>query len=133
MRSTLWMEILPGPERTRIRVQNGPQQTLLRARLPQAPSDPRAVAMLCEAVALWTGRKVCAALVVEGPDAFCATRPWLNTFDTLTRPPRFEIHFVSAARPVRGRCSREHDRVEEAEELGSYRALRRRIFREVEF
>jgi hypothetical protein len=128
--STLWMEVLPGPKMTRVRVQSA-SQTLLRARLPQAPSDPRAVAMLCEAVALWTGRKVCAALVVEGSDAFCATRPWLNTFDTLTRPPRFEVHFVSAAPPTRRR--RDPDRLEEAEELGSYRALRRRIFSEVEF
>ena len=80
--STLWMEIVPGPELTQVRVQKGPHRTLLRARLPHSPSDPRAVAMLCEAVALWCGTKVCAALVVEGPDIFCATRPWLNTFDT---------------------------------------------------
>ena len=128
--STLWMEIVPGPELTQVRVQNGPHRTLLRARLPHAPSDPRAVAMLCEAVALWCGTKVCAALVVEGSEIFCATRPWLNTFDTLTRPPRYDVHFVSTtARPI----ARAHDQEEEGEELGSYCALRRRIFAEVTF
>ena len=45
--STLWMEIVPGPELTQVRVQKGPHRTLLRARLPHSPSDPRAVAMLC--------------------------------------------------------------------------------------
>ena len=131
--STLWMEIVPGPELTQVRVQKGPHRTLLRARLPHSPSDPRAVAMLCEAVALWCGTKVCAALVVEGPDIFCGTRPWLNTFDTLTRPPRYDVHFVSTACPVRGRRDRDHARVENAAELGSYRALRRRVFAEVAF
>jgi hypothetical protein len=72
------MEIVPGPEVTQIRVQEGPNRTLLRARLPHSPSDPRAVAMLCEAVALWCGTKVCAALVVEGSEIFCATRPLIS-------------------------------------------------------
>jgi hypothetical protein len=124
------MEIVPGPEVTQVRVQKSPLGTLLRARLPHSPCDPRAVAMLCEAIALWCGQKVCAALVVEGPDIFCGTRPWLNTFDTLTGPRHFDVHFVSTtARPIA--CA--HDREEEGEELGSYRALRRRIFAEVTF
>lgn len=46
--STLWMEIAPGPELTQVRVQDGPRRTLLRARLPHVPNDPRAVALLCE-------------------------------------------------------------------------------------
>lgn len=126
---TLWMEILPGSLTTRVLVQDGPKQTLLRARLPHSPSDPRAVQALCEAVALWSGRKVCVALVVEGPASFCATTPWLDTFDTLTRPSGFEIHFVTSARPARDRRSGEcGDRTE----LGSCRDLRRRIFSEVE-
>lgn len=126
---TLWMEILPGPLTTRVLVQDGPKQTLLRARLPHSPSHPRAVQALCEAVALWSGRKVCVALVVEGPDSFCATRPWLDTFDTLTRPLGFEIHFVASARPARDR------RISECGnqiELRCCRDLRRQIFSEVE-
>ena len=126
---TLWMEILPGPLTTRVLVQDGPKQTLLRARLPHAPSHPRAVQALCEAVALWSGRKVCVALIVEGPDAFCATRPWLDAFDTLTRAPGFEIHFVTSARLARDRRS---DECADRTELGSCRDLRRRILSEVD-
>ena len=117
----LWMEILPGSEVTEVLVEDGPGRKLLRARLPQEPSHPRAVEMLCEALALWCGRKVCAALVVEGPESFCATRPWLDTFETVTRPPLFEIHFVSLA-PAGER--------DEVAGLGSYRDLRQRIFSE---
>ncbi len=117
----LWMEILPGSEVTEVLVENGPGRRLLEARLPQEPSHPRAVEVLCEALALWCGRKVCAALVVEGPESFCATRPWLDTFETVTRPPLFEIHFVSLA-PAGERG--------EVAGLASYRDLRQRIFSE---
>lgn len=119
----LWMGIMPGALHTRVLVQDGVEQTLLKARLPHAPSHPRAVAALGEALALWCGRKVCAALVVEGPDAFCATRPWLDTFDAITRTPLCEIRFVSSVRPTR-----ERDRLEG---LGSYRELRQLILTEV--
>jgi hypothetical protein len=127
--STLWMEILPGPLTTRVLVQDGPKQTLLRAQLPHSPRHPRAVQALCEAVALWSGRKVCVALIVEGPAAFCATRLWLDTFDALAHPLGFEIHFVTSARPALGRRVRECG---DQTELGSCRDLRRRIFSEVE-
>lgn len=69
MRS-LWMGILPGLEWTRIVVQESWDQTLMKARLPHSPRDARALEMLCQAIALWCGRKVCAALVVDGPDTF---------------------------------------------------------------
>ena len=126
---TLWMEILPGPLTTRVLVQEGPKQTLLRAHLPHSPSDPGAVQALCQAVALWSGRKVCVALIVEGPTAFCATRPWLDTFEALTRPSGFEIHFVASARPARDRRS---GACGDRTELGSCRDLRRRVFSAVE-
>src|SRR5262249_57724470 len=40
----------------------------LKARLPAEPRHPRAVETLCEAVALWCGRKVLAALAADNPD-----------------------------------------------------------------
>lgn len=119
---TLWMGVMPGPETTRILVQDG-RQTLLKARLPHGPAHPRAVETFCEALALWCGRKVCAALVADGPDAFCATKPWLDTFDAITRTPLCEIHLVSSVRPTG-----ERDRLEG---LGSYRDLRELILAEV--
>lgn len=119
----LWMGIMPGPEVTRVLLQDGPEQTLLKARLPHWPIHPRAIETLCEALALWCGRKVCAALVADGPGSFCGTRPWHDTFDSLTRPPLYEIHLVSSVRPTR-----ERDRLEG---LGSYRDLRQIILSEV--
>lgn len=119
----LWMGIMPGPEVTRVLVQDGPEQTLLKARLPHSPTHPRAIETLCEALALWCGGKVRAALVADGPEAFCGTTPWLDIFDELTRPPLYEIHLVSSVRPTR-----ERDRLEG---LGSYRDLRRIILSEV--
>lgn len=118
MRS-IWMGISPGPVDTRILVQDGPEQTLLKACFPHSPHHPRALATLCEAVALWCGRKVHAALAADGSDSFCATGRWLETFDTLTRGPLFEIEFVARARPPR-----DHD---EVEGLGDFKDCRRLI------
>ena len=118
----LWMGVMPGPEWTRVLVQDGPQ-TLLKARLPHGPVHPRAVETLCEALGLWCGQKVCAALVADDPGAFCATRAWRDTCDAIARTPLYEIRFVSSVRPTR-----ERDRLEG---LGSYRDLRQLILAEV--
>lgn len=119
----LWMAIVPGPEITRVLVQNGPEETLLKARLPRSPRHPRAIETLCEALALWSGQRVCAALVADGSETSCGTKPWLDTFDAIARTPLFEIQFVSSVRPTR-----ERDRLEG---LGSFRDLRRLILTEV--
>ena len=52
---TLWMGVRPGPELTRLLVQDGPIP-ILKARLPEAPHHPRALETLAEGVALWYGR-----------------------------------------------------------------------------
>jgi hypothetical protein len=121
MRS-LWMGIMPGLEFTRILVQDGWEQTLLKARLPHSPNHPRAVETLCEAMALWCGRRVCAALVVDGPGALCVTKPWQDTVEGLTRQPLFEIHLASSGRPAH-----ERDRLDG---LSDYHELRHAIFSE---
>jgi hypothetical protein len=51
----LWMGVRPGPDATRILVQE-PQCLVLKARLPDAPQHPRALETLAEGVALWCGR-----------------------------------------------------------------------------
>lgn len=117
----IWMGIVPGPEVTRVLVQDGPEQTLLKARLPHGPGHPRALLTLCEAVALWCGRPVRAALAADGPGAFCATTPWLETFDTLTQSPLVELDFVAHARPPRERDG--------LDGLGDFRAVRELILR----
>ena len=97
---TIWMGIVPGPDATRVVVKDGPAgPTLLRARLPQAPRHPRALQALCEAIALWCGRAVHAAIAADGADASCATTPWLESLNTLAESPLVELDFVDARRP----------------------------------
>jgi hypothetical protein len=113
----LWMGIVPDPEATRILVTNGSGTSLLKARLPHSPQHPRALATLCEALALWCARPIHAALAVDGPGAFCATHGWLETFDQLSHSPLFEIAFVE--NPV---APGEYD---ERDGLGDFDDLRR--------
>jgi hypothetical protein len=89
------MGIVPGPLATRVLVVDGLPHTLLQARLPHGPRQPRAVQTLAEALALWAGRPVCVALAAAGPGSFCATTPWLDTFDALSRSPLVEIRCVA--------------------------------------
>jgi hypothetical protein len=119
----LWMGITPGPDVTRVLVQDGPDQTLLKARLPHSPRHPRALLTLGEALALWVGRPVRAAIAADGPGAFCATTPWLETFDLLTQSPLVEVDFVAHARPPRERDG--------LDGLGDFRAVRQLILRTV--
>jgi hypothetical protein len=97
--SRVWMGIVPGPKWTRVLVIDETQTTLLKARLPAEPRHPRAVETLCEAVALWCGRKVLAALAADNPDPSSATKPWLDTFDAISRSPLCEIRFTAQANP----------------------------------
>ena len=121
MRS-LWMGIMPGLESTRVVGQHDWDRLMLKARLPHSPQDPWAMETLCEAMALWCGRKVCAALVVDGPGSLCVTKPWRDTVARLGRHELFEVHLVS-----RGRRAEERDRLDG---LHDYDDLRWLIFSE---
>lgn len=72
MRS-IWMGIAPTHESTRVIAMAGAERTLLKARLSPSPSSRRALPSLLEAIALWQGRPVRAALVAD---------PSVNSSDT---------------------------------------------------
>jgi hypothetical protein len=98
---TLWMGVRPGPDLTRVLVQDGPLP-ILKARLPEAPQHPRALETLAEGVALWYGRPLYAALGVAAEDALCVSPRWHATVDDLTRTPLVSIDLVSGRpRPPR--------------------------------
>jgi hypothetical protein len=61
---SIWMGIAPSSETTRVIAMTGPSDTILKARLATDPKHPRALATLLEAVALWQGQPVRAALCV---------------------------------------------------------------------
>jgi hypothetical protein len=63
---TIWMGIAPSSETTRIVAMTGPSETILKARLLSDPLHPRALATLLEALALWQGQPVRAALCADG-------------------------------------------------------------------
>lgn len=69
--SVLSMGISPGPQGTRVIAMTGASDTILKACLSRQPSHPRALATLLEAIALWQGTQVRAALcAAEGDRAF---------------------------------------------------------------
>jgi len=90
---TLWMGVRPGPDLTRVLVQDGPL-AILKARLPDAPQHPRALESLAEGVALWYGRPLYAALGVAAEDALCVSPRWHATVDGLTRTSLVTIDLV---------------------------------------
>ena len=98
----LWMGVRPGPDRTRVLVQDGPAP-ILKARLPAAPHHPRALETLAEGVALWYGHPLSAALGVASEESLCAVPHWHATVDGLTRTPLVSIALVvGRPRPPRG-------------------------------
>jgi hypothetical protein len=61
----IWMGIAPGPATTRVIAMAGAHETILKAHLAAEPQHPRAMATLLEAIALWQGRHVRAALAAD--------------------------------------------------------------------
>lgn len=99
--SRLWMGISEDPECTKVLLLDGPGMPLLKARLPSTPMHPRALQTLCEALALWCGQPVRAALAVDDVESFCDTTPWLGSWDGVFRNALCEIRVVTTARPPR--------------------------------
>ncbi|MEO8903215.1 MAG: hypothetical protein ABI627_16970 [Polyangiaceae bacterium] len=64
MRS-IWMGVAPGLTTTRVVAMAGPSETILKAQLSKDPVHPRALATLLEALALWEGQPVRAALCAD--------------------------------------------------------------------
>jgi len=113
----IWMAIHPGAEATRVlAIQSG--ETILKARLSPYPKHPRALQWLLEAVALWQGDKVNAALYAGGGDGGPVTslyRDWFPDFGG----PLYEIGWVHNAH----RRSRIRDRLGA---MGAYGDLKQR-------
>ena len=68
---SIWMGIAPGPRTTRVIAMAGPSETILKAQLARDPRHPRALATLLEAVALWQGQPVRAALCADARGLSC--------------------------------------------------------------
>ena len=98
MRS-LWVGIDSRRYETRILATAGPMETILKARLLPSVSHPRAVPTLLEALALWQGISVRAAVVVDDTDGSSGTRLGLDSWAGGVAPPLYEVEFVPRRRP----------------------------------
>jgi hypothetical protein len=100
---SIWMGIAPGAESTRVIAMSGASETIMKARLLRSPSHPRAMATLLEAIALWQGRTVRAALCADSAPSGSETSLYRAAFSD-DRGPLYSIDWVqSPGAPKRAR------------------------------
>lgn len=122
MRS-IWMGIHPRADGTRILATAGAEETLLKARLRPDPQHPRALPALLEALALWQGMAVRAALAVDGSGDGCGTSLYRDSFADVGATPLYSLEYVPHRRRPRRR--------DELGGLGDFRDLRQLLLFEV--
>lgn len=105
---SIWMGIAPGAQSTRVLAMAGASDTILKARLSRSPSHPRAMTTLLEALALWQGLPVRAALCADAAPNGYETSLYRDAFPD-TGGPLYRIDWVPApgarrrgARDIRG-------------------------------
>jgi hypothetical protein len=96
------MGIAPTRESTRIIAMAGAERTLLKARLASSPSSRRALPSLLEAIALWQGQPVHAALVADASPSSCDTSLFRDSFPDFGSA-LYTLDFVEALRRPRRR------------------------------
>lgn len=96
--SSIWVGIAPGPTSTRVLAMHGASETILKARLRRDPAHPRALATLLEAIALWQGMKVRAALAADDEPTSCASSLCQSPFSEFGIDPLFTLDWVPVAR-----------------------------------
>lgn len=116
MRAT-WVGIDSTREQTRILATAGGSETILKARLAPTVQHPRAVPTLLEALALWQGGPVRAALVVGDRDDSFATRLCLDAWDDHGGAPHYSLEFIHGLR------RRHRDRLDGLGRFGDLRQL----------
>ena len=99
---SIWMGIAPGPTSTRVLAMHGASETILKGRLRRDPAHPRALATLLEAIALWQGMPVRAALAADDVPTSYASSLCRSPFSEAGIAPLFTVDWV----PVAGRKRR---------------------------
>lgn len=97
----LWVGIDPRPTETRILAMAGPSETVLKARLRSHPQHPRAATTLLEALSLWQGVPVRAALCADTPPPLFDTGSWTDALLVGNGAPLYEVTLVPRRRPRR--------------------------------
>lgn len=120
---SVWMAIHPRSSGTRILATAGVQQTLLKAQLQTSPHHPRALPSLIEALALWEGSEVRAALVADERADTSGTNLFTDCFTLVEPTPLYQLTVI-------GGVTR-RDRRDVLRGLGDFRDLRRVLVEEV--
>jgi hypothetical protein len=94
----IWVGIDSRSSGTRVLATTGASETILKARLSATARHPRAVPTLLEALALWQGAPVRAALVADGTDDSSASRLCLGAWADLGGAPLYSVEFVPGLR-----------------------------------
>jgi hypothetical protein len=103
---SIWMGIAPSASCTRVLAMAGPHDTILKARLSRSPSHPRAMVSLIEAIALWQGLPVRAALCADARHDGSDTSLFRETFSD-AGGLLYTLCWIPA--PERGRRGGRHD------------------------
>lgn len=102
---SIWMGIAPGATTTRVLAMRGASETLLKARLSRDPVHPRALWTLLEAIALWQGMQVRAALAADDRPGSCDSGLYQEAFSGFGASPLYTLDWV----PAVGRRRRRSD------------------------
>ena len=96
---SIWLGLSPSARSTRILAMRGPGETILKAHLSLRPASSRAVTALFEAIALWEGAPVRAALVVdESSTSSCPTTLYRDLFAVFGEStPLYQLEWVPRA------------------------------------
>ena len=121
--NSIGMGIAPGRTTTRVVAMQGASETILKARLRRDPSHPRALATRLEAIALWQGMAVRAALVADDEPTSYASSLCQSPLSEVGVGPLFSVAWV----PVAGR----NPRRSALGRMGGFHDLERRLLREV--
>lgn len=82
---------------------SGAAETLLKARLLPSPSSRLALSALLEALSLWQGRPVRAALVANAPGGLSESTLWRDAFADFGDGRHYTLEYVNVLRPPRRR------------------------------
>jgi hypothetical protein len=118
------MGIAPGPKSTRVLAMAGPCETILKAKLRPNPSHPKALPTLLEAVALWQGQRVRAALCADALDDSSVTSRYPDVFHDPSETPLYALEWV----PTIQRARRHRD---DLGGMGRFQDLRQVVLFEV--
>jgi len=121
---SIWMGIAPNAMSTRVIAMAGAHDTFLKARLLRSPAHPRAMALLLEAIALWQGQPIRAALCADGTHGGSASTLFQETF-TDGGAPLYTLDWIPG--PARARRAARRD----ITGMGNFADLRRLLIEEV--